>query len=90
MFGKEGIPLKENMRKLCGIAKLNIFKKYRTEKNYTLDEVCSNLKYSRRIIEAIERDETNFMESPFNYYCAKNYSEYLGFTIPKEVIAKFK
>ena len=69
---------------------MNIFKKYRKSKNYSIQDVCDRLKYSRRVIEAIEKGESDFMARPYNYYCAKNYSTLLGFKIPEDEISKFK
>ena len=69
---------------------MNIFKKYRIDKNLSIESVCNELKYSRRVIEALEKGETNFIETPFNYYCALNYAKFLNFTIPEEQAQKFK
>ena len=69
---------------------MNIFKKYRQSKNYTIEDVCDQLKYSRRVIEAIEKGESDFMDRPYNYYCVKNYSILIGLKLPEEEISKLK
>ena len=69
---------------------LNKFKKYREERNLSLEQVCNHLNYSRRIIEAIESGKTDFISSPYNYYCIKNYSKYIGLPISEEEITKYK
>ena len=69
---------------------MNIFKKYRIDKNLSIENVCDELKYSRRVIEALEKGETNFIETPFNYYCALNYAKFLKFQISKEEALRFK
>ena len=69
---------------------MNIFKEYRNLRNFTLDDVCDHLKYSKQIIQDLENDKIDFLEKPYNYYCAKTYSEFLGFNISEEEIAKFK
>ena len=69
---------------------MNFFRKERELKDITLDYVCEKLKYSRRTIEDLENGKTDFLEKPYNFYCAKTYSELLGIIIPKEEIEKFK
>ena len=69
---------------------MNIFKQYRVSRNYTIKDVCDQLKYSRRVIEALEKGESNFMDCPYNYYSAKNYASFLGFTMNESEILRFK
>tara|TARA_Y100000590_G_C15563938_1_gene955860 strand:- start:921 stop:1130 length:210 start_codon:yes stop_codon:yes gene_type:complete len=69
---------------------MNVFRKYRELRQMSLGDVCDKLNYSRRTIEAIESNQINFMESPYNYYCVKNYSKLLGYKISKEEISKYK
>ena len=69
---------------------MNFFKEQRELKDLSVDYVCETLKYSRRTIEDLENDKINFMEKPYNFYCAKSYSELLKIKIPEELILKFK
>lgn len=56
---------------------MNEFKKKRIELNLSIIDVVNDLKYSTSIIEAIEKDEYNFMPQPYLYYCLKSYGTYL-------------
>ena len=39
-------------------------------------DVVNDLKYPISTIEAIERDEYNFMPQPYLYYCIKSYGTF--------------
>lgn len=69
---------------------MNRFRELRELRNMSLEDVCEKLNYSRRVIEQIENDKIDFADWPYNYYCAKTYSNFLGFKIPPEDQEKFK
>ena len=56
---------------------MNEFKKKRIEMQLSITDVVNDLKYPISTIEAIERDEYNFMPQPYLYYCIKSYGTYL-------------
>ena len=56
---------------------MNIFKKKRIELELSIIDVVNDLKYPISTIEAIERDEYNFLPQPYLYYCIKSYGTYL-------------
>ena len=68
----------------------NFFKDKRLEKNITLENVTDELCYPTYVIQALEEDKFDFLPSPYNYYCAKNYAIFLGTTLPKNLALNYK
>ena len=56
---------------------MNEFKKKRIEMELSITDVVNDLKYSISTIEAIEKDDYNFIPQPYLYYCIKSYGTYL-------------
>ena len=56
---------------------MNEFKRKRIELELSITDVVNDLKYPISTIEAIERDEYNFIPQPYLYYCIKSYGTYL-------------
>ena len=68
----------------------NVFKQARLQKNLLLSDVSEKICYSSYIIEAIENDKINFLPKPYNYYCAKNYAEFLNLKEIDDILLKYK
>ena len=56
---------------------MNEFKKKRIEMKLSIIDVVNELNYPTSTIEAIERNEYNFMPQTYVYYCIKAYGTYL-------------
>ena len=56
---------------------MNEFKKKRIELELSIIDVVNDLKYPISTIEAIERNDFNFMPQPYLYYSIKSYGNYL-------------
>ena len=65
---------------------MNIFKSRRIELDLSIADVVSEINYPISIIEAIERDDVNFLPKPYLYYCVKCYGKYLKISNLSEVI----
>ena len=69
---------------------MNQFKKKRIEMELSIIDVVNDLKYPISTIEAIERDEYNFMPQPYVYYCIKSYGTYLNILNLEDVLKSIK
>ena len=69
---------------------MNQFKKKRIEMELSIIDVVNDLKYPISTIEAIERDEFNFMPQPYVYYCIKSYGTYLNILNLEDVLKSIK
>ena len=69
---------------------MNEFKKKRDEMKLSIIEVVNDLKYPISTIEAIERDEYNFMPQPYLYYCIKSYGTYLKIANLNDILKNLK
>lgn len=70
--------------------KMNEFKKKRIELNLTIIDVVNALKYPISTIEAIEKDDYNFISQPYLYYCIKSYGNYLNIINLDDILEKYK
>lgn len=69
---------------------MNQFKKKRIEMELSIIDVVNDLKYPISTIEAIERDEYNFMPQPYLYYCIKSYGTFLKIQNLDNILKKIK
>ena len=69
---------------------MNEFKKKRIEMQLSINDVVNDLKYPISTIEAIERDEYNFMPQPYLYYCVKSYGIYLKILNLDDILKNIK
>ena len=69
---------------------MNEFKKKRIEMKLSIIDVVNDLKYPTSTIEAIERDEYNFMQQPYLYYCVKSYGNYLKIQNLDDILKNIK
>ena len=69
---------------------MNEFKKKRIEMNLSIIDVVNDLKYPISTIEAIERNEYNFMPQPYLYYCIKSYGTYLNIINLEDILKNIK
>ena len=68
---------------------MNEFKKKKKMKLSIID-VVNDLKYPTSTIEAIERDDYNFMPQPYLYYCIKSYGTYLQIINLEDILKNIK
>ena len=69
---------------------MNKFKKKRIEMRLSITDVVNDLKYPTSTIEAIERDDYDFMPQPYLYYCVKSYGAYLKILNLDDILEKIK
>ena len=69
---------------------MNIFKKKRIKMHLSITDVVNDLKYPTSTIEAIERDDYNFMPQPYSYYCIKSYGNYLKIVDLENILKNIK
>ncbi|MDC6448071.1 helix-turn-helix domain-containing protein [Alphaproteobacteria bacterium] len=69
---------------------MNEFKKKRIEMGLSIIDVVDDLKYPIATIEAIERDEYNFIDQPYLYYCIKTYGSYLKIINLDDILKNIK
>ena len=53
-------------------------------------DVVNDLKYPTSTINAIERDDYNFMPQPYLYYCIKSYGTYLQIINLEDILKNIK
>jgi cytoskeletal protein RodZ len=69
---------------------MNEFKKKRIEMELSITDVVNDLKYPTSTIEAIEKNEYNFMPQPYLYYCIKAYGTYLKILNLDDILENIK
>ena len=69
---------------------MNVFKAKRIEMCLSITDVAYEIKYPIAIIEALERNELNFLPKPYSYYCVRSYGYYLNIINLESILAKYK
>ena len=69
---------------------VNIFEKERLNKKILISDVVGKTCYPTYVIEALEKDKINFLPKPYNYYCAKNYAQFLKLDNIADLMKKYR
>ena len=69
---------------------MNEFRKKRIQMGLSIIDIVNDLNYSISTIEAIERNEYNFMPQPYLYYCMKSYGTYLKIKNLDDILKNIK
>ena len=69
---------------------VNIFKQTRLDKKLLISDVVEKLCYPTYVIKALEEDKIDFLPKPYNYYCAKNYAQFLKLDNIADLMKKYR
>ena len=69
---------------------MNIFKLKRVEMNLSIADVVYDIKYPISVIEAIEKNDQDFLPKPYSYYCVKTYGQYLKISNLNNILKGYK
>ena len=69
---------------------VNIFKQTRLDKKLLISDVVDKICYPTYVSEALEKDKINFLPKPYNYYCAKNYAQFLKLDNIADLMKKYR